>query len=110
MRLRRAFVRYPTTGYLATVTLLTLAILAVPLLLAGDRAAASLVVILAVVPASDLAITIVNRGVTKVLGPPWLSVAEVAERLEARGGAPRTAPSPSARVPPSSSGSPRSRA
>ena len=72
-RLRRAFVRFPSTGYLGTVTLLTLAILAVPLLLlAGDRAAASLVVILAIVPASELAVAIVNRIVTRVVGPRTL--------------------------------------
>ncbi|HEX2784917.1 MAG TPA: glucoamylase family protein [Ilumatobacteraceae bacterium] len=68
-RLRRAFVRYPATGYLTSIAVFTALILAVPLLLSSDRGAAIVVAILALIPASDLAIALVNRTVTNVLGP-----------------------------------------
>ncbi len=72
-RLRRAYVRAATSGYLGTLALVTALILAVPLLLSGDGGAAGagilVVAILALAPASDLAIALVNRAVTNVLGP-----------------------------------------
>ena len=72
-RLRRAYVRAATTGYLGTLALVTALVLAVPLLLSGDGGAPSLAVfvvaILALGPASDLAIALVDRAVTNVLGP-----------------------------------------
>ena len=62
-----------TSGYLGTLALVTALILAVPLLLSGDGGAAGagivVVAILALGPASDLAIALVNRVVTNVLGP-----------------------------------------
>jgi len=72
-RLRRAYVRAATSGYLGTLALVTGLILAVPLLLSGDGGAAGagilVVAILALAPASDLAIALVNRAVANVLGP-----------------------------------------
>ena len=72
-RLRRADVRAGASGYLGTLALVTALILAVPLLLsaAGGAAGAAILVmaILAVAPASDLAIALVNRAVTNALGP-----------------------------------------
>ena len=73
MRLRRAFVRSATAGYLATIALATALILAVTLLLGGAGGSVGvgllIVVILALGPASDLAISLVERTVTHVLGP-----------------------------------------
>ncbi|MGZ4792540.1 MAG: glucoamylase family protein, partial [Ilumatobacteraceae bacterium] len=73
VRLRRAYVRYPATGYIATLTLVTALVLAVPLWLSRDRRAAGLglivVAIFALGPASDLAVALVNRMVTRILGP-----------------------------------------
>ena len=75
-RLRRAYVRGATGGYLGTFALVTALILAVPLLLNGNGGAAGagvlVVAILALAPASDLAISLVNRVVTNVLGPRLL--------------------------------------
>src|SRR5450830_1880490 len=72
-RLRRAYVRAGVRGYLGTITLATALILAVPLLLsaAGGAAGAGIFVmaILALAPATDLAIALVNRAVTNALGP-----------------------------------------
>jgi cyclic beta-1,2-glucan synthetase len=72
-RLRRAYVRAAVRGYLGTLALVTALILAVPLLLSADGGAAGpgllVVAILALGPASDLAIALVNREVTHVLGP-----------------------------------------
>ena len=68
-RLRRAYLRAAGRGYLATLVLATAAIMAVPLLLSGNWLAAALIAILAIIPASDLAISLVNWEVTHVLGP-----------------------------------------
>ena len=72
-RLRRTYFRVATIGYLGTLALVVALILAVPLLLsaAGGAAGAGmlLVAILALGPASDLAIALVNRAVTNVLDP-----------------------------------------
>jgi cyclic beta-1,2-glucan synthetase len=73
-RLRRAYIRAGASGgYLGTLALVTALILAVPLLLSwyGGTAGAGILVvaILALAPASDLAIALVNRGVTNLLGP-----------------------------------------
>ncbi|MEO8470010.1 MAG: glucoamylase family protein, partial [Chloroflexota bacterium] len=73
VRLRRAYVGSATAGYLGTITLITAVLLGVPLLLSGQGGAAGrwivLVAIIAVIPASDLAIALVNWFVTNVLGP-----------------------------------------
>ena len=73
VRLRRAYVRAGLAGYLGTIGVVTALVLAVTLLLAGIGAGAGawvlLVAILGLGPASDLAIALVNRTVTDVLGP-----------------------------------------
>jgi cyclic beta-1,2-glucan synthetase len=72
-RLRRAYVRAGVRGYLGTIALATALILAMPLLLsaAGGATGAGIfvVAILALAPAIDLAIALVNREVTGALGP-----------------------------------------
>ena len=70
-RLRRAYLRASGRGYLGTLALVTAPILAVPFLLSGwpPTGAVILVAILALLPASDLAVALVNWEVTHVLGP-----------------------------------------
>ncbi|MBF6606333.1 MAG: hypothetical protein IVW53_12195 [Chloroflexi bacterium] len=72
-RLRRAYVRHATSRYVGTFALVAGLILAIPVLLSGDRGATGggilVVAILALGPASDLAMALVNREVTRVLGP-----------------------------------------
>jgi cyclic beta-1,2-glucan synthetase len=72
-RLRRAYFRAATPGYLGPIALVTLLILAIPVLLSGGEGAAGasvlFVAILALVPASDLGIALVNWTVTNLLGP-----------------------------------------
>jgi cyclic beta-1,2-glucan synthetase len=71
IRPRRAVLRAAGRGYVGTLALVTALILAVPILLSGGAAGAGILVIaiLALAPASDLAIALVNRAVTDVLGP-----------------------------------------
>jgi len=72
-RLRRAYVRAATGGYLGTLALVTALILAVPVLMAVNAGTAAgaivLMSLLGLAPASDLALALVNRVVTNVLGP-----------------------------------------
>jgi cyclic beta-1,2-glucan synthetase len=72
-RLLRAYVAAATPGYLGTIALLSGFIVALPLLAvhaAGVGPAALLVLgLLAVVPASDVAIALLNRAVTALLAP-----------------------------------------
>ena len=75
VRLRRAYVRTAAFGYLGTIAAVTALVLSVPLLLGWDGRvgwAGILVAVLALGPASDLAIALVNRSVTYVLGPRTL--------------------------------------
>ena len=73
VRLRRAFVRSATPGYLALIALATALVLALTLLVGGIGGSAGvgllIIAILALGPASDLAIALVERTVTHVLGP-----------------------------------------
>src|SRR5438093_6376689 len=85
-RLLRAYVAAATPGYLGTLVILTAVILALPLL-AASAAGAGLVALLvlgllAVVPASDLAIALLNRAATALIPP------NVLPRLELRDGVP----------------------
>ena len=72
-RLRRGFVRSALRGYLGSLVIATAFILAVPILLsiAGGTVGAGLLVVavLALAPATDLAMALVNRAVTNGLGP-----------------------------------------
>ena len=84
--LKRAYVRAATGTYLATLTLVTALLLTVPVLLSGSGGAPGagivLVAILALGPASDLAMALVNRALNRVLGPRSLA------RLDLRAGVP----------------------
>jgi cyclic beta-1,2-glucan glucanotransferase len=86
-KLLRLYVRNGVPGYLGTITLLTTAILVLYPVLRARAAGTSagyliLVGLLAVVPASDLAIALVNRFVTDLLQPRSLP------RLDLRKGVP----------------------
>ena len=76
VRLRRAFIDAATPGYLGTLLLFTAVILAVPLVLAGlggmSPAGLGVLGLLALVPASDLAIALLNRGVIASIAPGLL--------------------------------------
>ncbi|MGA9180256.1 MAG: protein ndvB, partial [Candidatus Acidiferrales bacterium] len=84
--LLRLYVRAAVPGYLGTIAALTAIILALPLTHAhalGVRATYLILLgVLASVPASDLAIALINRAVTDLLGPRTLP------RLELRDGVP----------------------
>ena len=83
----RVYVRHAVPGYLGTIALMTALILALPLAHARELhvSAAILVLfaLLASVPASDLAIALINRVVADLFGPRTLA------RLELRDGVPQ---------------------
>ncbi|KRT75419.1 MAG: glycosyltransferase, cyclic beta-1,2-glucan synthetase [Candidatus Rokubacteria bacterium CSP1-6] len=85
-RLLRAYAAAATPGYLGTIAVLSGFMVALPLLAAGVSGVGpvSLLVLalLAVVPASDLAIALLNRSVTALVTP------RVLPRLELRDGVP----------------------
>jgi cyclic beta-1,2-glucan synthetase len=85
-RLLRAYIAGATLGYLGTIGLITLALLALPLFVAwasGVRPGVLIVLgLLAVIPSSDLAIALVNRFVAAVVKPNALP------RFELRDGVP----------------------
>ena len=85
--LRRAWVRAATPLYLAAIVLSTLAILAVPVALAaiaGVRpSSVAWLALLGLVPASDLAIALINRFVTRLMGPRRLPKLELADGVPA---------------------------
>jgi len=82
-RLRRAYAAAATPGYLGTLALATAVVLAVPFYLSGGAHAGLpgilLTAALGLVPASDLAIAVVNRAVTNVLGPRPMPRFELAD-------------------------------
>jgi cyclic beta-1,2-glucan synthetase len=86
--LLRLYVRGAVPGYLGTILLLTAVILALPLLHAAEQGTGVkllvLMAILAAIPASDLAISLINRAVTDLLGPRTLA------RLELKEGVPES--------------------
>jgi cyclic beta-1,2-glucan synthetase len=86
--LLRQYVRHAVPGYLGTIAILTAIILAIPLSHAKELGLALpylvLMGILAAIPASDLAIALINRVVTDLLGPRTLP------RMEFRTGVPDT--------------------
>ena len=87
-RLRRAYVRTAASGYLGTLALVAALILSVPILLSWQGGAPGpgilVVAILALAPASDLAIALVNRAVAKVLGPRPLPRLDLADGVPSR--------------------------
>src|SRR5712692_4234193 len=84
--LLRLYVRAAVPGYLGTIAVVTAMILALPLLHASEAGVTAkglvLLGLLAAVPASDLAIALINRAVTDLFGPRTLP------RLELRSGVP----------------------
>jgi cyclic beta-1,2-glucan synthetase len=85
-RFLRWYIRAAVPGYLGTIFILTAMIMVLPLLhskrLGVPVAPLILLAVLATIPASDLAIALVNRAVTDLLGPRKLP------RLEYRDGIP----------------------
>jgi cyclic beta-1,2-glucan synthetase len=82
-RVLRAYVSAATWSYLGTIGALTALVLALPLAQAHASGVGlawfGVLAILALVPASDLAIALVNRAVTELIGPrrlPRLALAE----------------------------------
>ncbi|HEX9639698.1 MAG TPA: glycosyl transferase, partial [Candidatus Krumholzibacteria bacterium] len=71
--LRRAYVAFATPGYLGTITIVTGLLLTLLLaylaLLGEDWGIVVVLALLTLVPATDLAIAIVHRDVTELLGP-----------------------------------------
>jgi cyclic beta-1,2-glucan synthetase len=74
--LLRLYVRAAVPGYLGTIALLTAVILALPLIRSWELGAAIpflvLLGLVAAIPASDLAIALINRAVTDLFGPRTL--------------------------------------
>ncbi len=85
-RLLRLYVRRAVPGYLGSIAALTAVVLALPLIRARELGAPTgflvLLGILAAIPASDLAISLVNRVVTDLFDPRTLP------RLELKDGVP----------------------
>ena len=85
--LLRQYVRGAVPGYLGTIAVLTAIILAIPLTHARELGVSPthlvLLGLLTAIPASDLAIALINRAVTDLLGPRTLP------RLDLRGGVPK---------------------
>ena len=86
-RFLRVFLSGATPGYLATIATVTGLLLALPLL-AGHTAgmspgALALLGLLAVIPASDLALALINRAVMDLIGPTPLPRLELAEGVPA---------------------------
>jgi cyclic beta-1,2-glucan synthetase len=81
--LLRQYVRHAVPGYLGTIAILTAIILAIPLSHAKSLGLAVpylvLMAVLAAIPASDLAIALINRVVTDLLGPRTLPRLEFLE-------------------------------
>ncbi|HEY4230076.1 MAG TPA: glucoamylase family protein, partial [Thermoanaerobaculia bacterium] len=81
--LRRAWFRAATPLYLSSIGLWTIAILGVPVSLAAAAGASpavlALLTLLALVPASDLASSLVQRFATELVGPRRLPKLELAE-------------------------------
>ncbi|HEY2645925.1 MAG TPA: glucoamylase family protein, partial [Candidatus Acidoferrales bacterium] len=88
LRLLRLYVRAAVPGYLATIAAVTAMILALPLLRAHDSGMAAwglvLLGVFAAVPASDLAIALINRAITSMLEPRRLP------RIELKDGIPES--------------------
>ena len=80
-RLRRAYLRAATPAYLGSLTVVTALVLAVPLVLSppGAGVVMALLAVLGLAPASDLAVALVNRTVSRLLGPRALPRLELAD-------------------------------
>ncbi len=80
-RFLRWYVRAAVPGYLGTIAVLTGVILALPLLRSWEFGASTLQLVLlgllAVIPASDLALALINRSITDLFGPRTLPRLEI---------------------------------
>ncbi len=80
--MRRAWIRAATPGYISTNLLLTATVLLLPVVLSllhgTPPETIALLVLLALAPASDLAVAILNRDVTELVGPRRLPKLELA--------------------------------
>jgi len=80
-RILRWYVRAAVPGYLGTIAVLTAVILALPLVRSWEFGASTvqlvLLGLLAVIPASDLALALINRSVTDLFGPRTLPRLEI---------------------------------
>ena len=87
-RVRRAYLARATAAYLGSIALLTAAFMAVAVVVSiaagGSAPALLLVSLLALGPASDLAIAMVNRAVAGFLGPRALPRLELADGVPAQ--------------------------
>ncbi|MBZ5645100.1 MAG: phosphorylase [Acidobacteriia bacterium] len=83
--LLRFYVRTAVTGYLATITVVTAILMALPLWRVRQEgmttAGIFLLGLLAVIPASDLAISLINRAVMGLLGPRRLPRMELRQGI-----------------------------
>jgi len=81
--LRRRYVALATAGYLGTIALISALFLALLLaylaLLGEDWVTVVMLALLALVPATDLAIAVVHRDVTELLGPRRLAKLDLSE-------------------------------
>jgi len=79
--LKRAWLRHAAAGYIGTILLLTAVILSCPVVISAFQPAARLTVwllaLLALIPASDLAIAVVNRDVAHIVKPRRLPKLEL---------------------------------
>ena len=87
-RLLRLYIRAAIPGYLGTIAIVTAMILALPLLRSRESGMTVqgllLLGFLAFMPASDLAIALINRSVMALLGPQKLPRMEYAQRRPRR--------------------------
>jgi cyclic beta-1,2-glucan synthetase len=86
-RIRRTYVRAGARGYLGSLAFVTALVVGVPLFLSGfgtAPVAALVIAILAILPASDMAIALVNWEVTHVLGPRALPRLDLKEGVTTR--------------------------
>jgi cyclic beta-1,2-glucan glucanotransferase len=69
--LKRAYFAAATAGYIGTIVFVTLTLLAIPVALSAGAPPGTLLVLalLALVPVSDVAVALVNRDVTELVGP-----------------------------------------
>ena len=82
-KLLRLYVQTAVPGYLGTILALTASILALPLFYSWEQGVATkylaLLGLIGAIPASDLAIALVNRAVTALLGPRALPRLELSD-------------------------------
>ena len=86
-RLLRAYVAAATPGYLGTIAVLSGAMIALPLVVTGASGVGPVgllvLALLAAVPASDLAIALLNRSVSSMVTPSVLPRLELADGVPA---------------------------